>query len=95
MERDEDSREEVAVGGCESSHAGLREQELPVGGTVGRSGKAKLHVEGVAGSSRGSDCERQRCGGGDVGGLQWRIREKTRSHMSVFFSPHVLGSHRR
>jgi hypothetical protein len=94
MEHDEKSQE-VAVGGCESSYAGLSERELQVGGAARRSGKAKLHVEGVVGSSRGSDCERQCRGGGDVGGgLQWQIREKARSHVSVSFSPHVLGSRR-
>jgi hypothetical protein len=70
MERDEDSRE-VAVEGFENSHARLSERELEIGGAAGRSGKAKLHVEGVAQSSRRSDCKRQRHGGGDArGGLQ-------------------------
>jgi hypothetical protein len=79
-------------GGCESSHVGLSERELQVGGDAGRFGEAKLYVEGVAGSSRGFDCERQ-CRGG--GGFQWRIREKACSYVSISFSPHVLGSHRR
>ena len=84
-----------AVRACENSHAGLSEWELQVGGAAGRSGKAKLHLEGVAGSSRGSDCERQHRGGGDArGGLQWQIQEKACSHVSVSFLPHVLGSRR-
>jgi hypothetical protein len=71
MERDEDSQE-VIVEGCESSCVGLSERELQVGGVVGRFGDAKLHVEGVAGSSRGSDCKRQCRGGRDAGeGLQF------------------------